>query len=91
MSAPKPRRQPPSPDSPNDGCNRLSKLLSSDEGYRLLSTVSSEEYKLLQDTKEILEERFRLDKKYATDLQELTAKADCIAWPTDIPLIASKK
>jgi hypothetical protein len=91
MSAPKPRRPPPSPGSPNDGCNRLSKLLSSDEGYRLLSTVSSEEYKLLQDTKEILEERFRLDKKYAQDLQVLTAKADRIVWPTDTHSIASVK
>jgi len=89
MSAPKP--QPPSPDSPNDGCNRLSKLLSSDEGYRLLSTVSSEEYKLLQDTKMILEERFHLDKKYAKDLQELAAKADCIARLTDPHSIASVK
>ncbi len=91
MSAPKPRRPPPSPDSPNGGCNRLSKLLSSDEGYRLLSTVSNEEYKLLQDTKKILEERFHLDKQYAQDLQELTATADRIAWLTDPHSISSVK
>ena len=91
MNAPKPRRYPPSPGSPNDVCNQLSKLFSSDEGYRLLSTVSSEEYKLLQDTKKILEERLNLDKQYASDLQELTAKADRTAWPTETHPIASVK
>jgi hypothetical protein len=77
--------------SSNDILNQLSKLFSSDEGCRLLSKLSSEEYKLLQDTKEILEERILLDKKYAQDLQELTAKADRIEWPTDKHSIASVK
>jgi hypothetical protein len=82
-------RYPLSPDSPNDLSNQLSKTFSSDEGYRLLSTISSEEYKLLQETKKILEERFTLDKQYARNLQDLTAKADRISWPTNTHPIAS--
>jgi hypothetical protein len=84
-------RYPPSPGSPNDTFNQLSKVFSSDDGFRLLSTISSEEYKLLQDTKKILEERILLDKQYAQNLQALTAKADRIAWPTTTHPIASVK
>ncbi|CAF0835288.1 unnamed protein product [Adineta steineri] len=82
-------QQPSSPKSPNENLSQFSKLFSSDEGYRILNTVSSEEYKLLQDTKKILEEKVNLDKQYAENLQQLTAKADRIAWPTEPHLIAS--
>lgn len=91
MSVPKLRRSPAIPGQQNDVGNQFSKIFSNDEGYRLLSTVSSEEYKLLQDTKKILEERLNLDKQYAQNLQELTAKADRIAWPTDKHSMASVK
>ena len=94
MNALRPRgntnqRHPPLPGSPNDTFNQLSKVFSSDEGFHLLSTILSEEYKLLQDTKKILEERIILDKQYAQNLQALTAKADRIAWPTTTHPIAS--
>ena len=84
-------RCPSSPSSPNDNFNQLSKLFSSDGGYHLLITISAEEYKLLQETKEILEERVILDKQYARNLQLLTAKADRISWPTNTHPIASVK
>ena len=80
---------PPSPDSPNHHHHQISTLFSSDAGYQLLSTVASDEQKLLQDTKRILEDRLNLDRQYAKDLQELTAKADRIAWPTETYSIAS--
>jgi hypothetical protein len=75
----------------NGVLNQLPKLFLNDEVCRLLNTLSNDEYKLLQDTKKILEERIILDKQYARDLQELTAKADRIAWPTYTHSIASVK
>ncbi|CAF1621235.1 unnamed protein product, partial [Adineta ricciae] len=83
------RRYSTLPNSSVDDSHRLSDFFCSDEGYRLLGTVLSDEYKLLQDTKKILEERLALDKQYAKSLQELAAKADRIAWPTDTHSIAS--
>jgi hypothetical protein len=71
--------------------NQLPKLFLNDEVCRPLNTLSNDEYKLLQDTKKILEERIILDKQYARDLQELTAKADRIEWPTYTHSIASVK
>ncbi|CAF2524438.1 unnamed protein product [Rotaria sp. Silwood2] len=73
----------------NDTLNRLSTISSRDEGCRLLSEVSSEENKLLQYLKEILEERVLLDKQYAQNLQELAAKADRIACLTKTNSMAS--
>ena len=67
----------------NDTLTQFSTIFSSSEGYRILSVISSEECKLLRDIKKILEERTNLDKRYAQSLQELTAKADHIAWSTN--------
>ena len=83
------RRHSTLPHSSADDSDRLSNFFCSDTGYRLLGTVLSDEYKLLQDTKKILEERLALDKQYARSLQELAAKADRIVWPNDAHLIAS--
>ena len=83
------RRHSTLPHSSADDSDRLSNFFCSDTGYRLLGTVLSDEYKLLQDTKKILEERLALDKQYARSLQELAAKADRIVWPTETHLIAS--
>ncbi|UJR37690.1 hypothetical protein I4U23_030385 [Adineta vaga] len=77
------------PNSSNNTSQQLSTIFSSDEGCQLLSTVINDEYKLLQDTKKILEERLNLDKLYAKNLQELTAKADRITWPTETNSIAT--
>ena len=82
------RRYSTLPNPSTNSSHQLSKLFCSNEGYRLLGTVLSDEYKLLQDTKKILEERVTLDKQYAKNLQELAAKADRIAWPTDTHSIA---
>jgi len=96
MSVSKPRiildhRSSSSSSFSNGILNQLPKLFFNDEGFRLLNTLPSEEYKLLQDIKKILEERIILDKQYARDLQELTAKADRIEWPTYTHSIASVK
>jgi hypothetical protein len=69
--------------------NQLSKTFSSTDGYRILSTVISDEYKLLQETKRILEKRLQLDEDYARNLQDLTASADRIAWPVNTHPIAA--
>ncbi len=75
----------------NDIKNQLSKTFSSTEGYRILSNVISDEYKLLEETKRILERRILLDEQYARNLQDLTANADRIAWPVNTHPIASVK
>jgi hypothetical protein len=82
-------RHPPIPGAPNDASNQLSKRFSSHEGCRILSSVLSDEFKLLQDTKKILEKRMLLDEQYAKNLQELTASADRVAWPVTTHPIAS--
>ncbi len=84
-------RYSPGADAPNDTSNQLSKNFSSNEGYRILSNVVSDEYKLLQETKRILEKRVLIDEQYAKNLQELTANADRIAWPINSHPIASVK
>ena len=82
-------RYPSVPGAPNDESNQLSKRFSSHEGCRTLSTVLNDEFKLLQDTKKILEKRMLLDEQYAKNLQELTATADRVAWPVTTHPIAS--
>ncbi len=77
--------------APNDTSNQLSKNFSNNEGYRILSNVVSDEYKLLQETKKILEKRILLDEQYARNLQDLTASADRVAWPVNTHPIASVK
>jgi hypothetical protein len=77
--------------APNDASNQLSKNFSSNEGYRILSNVVSDEYKLLQETKKILEKRILIDEQYARNLQDLTANADRVAWPVNSHPIASVK
>jgi hypothetical protein len=69
--------------------NQLSKTFSSTEGYRILSNVISDESKLLQETKKILERRLQLDEQYARNLQDLTASADRVAWPINTHPIAA--
>jgi hypothetical protein len=69
--------------------NQLSKTFSSTEGYRILSNVISDESKLLQETKKILERRLLLDEQYARNLQDLTASADRVAWPINTHPIAA--
>jgi len=72
-----------------DTINQLSKTFSSTEGYRILSNVISDEYKLLQQTKHILEKRVLLDEQYARNLQDLAASADRVAWPVNTHPIAA--
>jgi hypothetical protein len=72
-----------------DTLNQLSKTFSSTEGYRILSNVISDEYKLLQQTKHILEKRVLLDEQYARNLQDLAASADRVAWPVNTHPIAA--
>lgn len=75
----------------SDTSNQLSKNFCSNDGYRILSNVLSDEYKLLQETKKILEKRVLLDEQYARNLQDLTANADRVAWPINTHPIASVK
>lgn len=77
--------------APNGTSNQLSNNFSSNDGYRILSNVVSDEYKLLQETKKILEKRVLLDEQYARSLQDLTANADRVAWPINTHPIASVK
>jgi len=84
-------RYSPESGAPNGSLNQLSKNFSSNEGYRILSNIVSDEYKLLQETKKILEKRVLLDEQYARNLQDLTANADRIAWPVNTHPIASVK
>jgi hypothetical protein len=76
---------------PPDTSNQLSKNFSSNEGYRIVGTVINDEFKLLQETKKILEKRILLDEQYARNLQDLTANADRVAWPVNTHPIASVK
>jgi hypothetical protein len=73
----------------DDGSNQLLKSFVSHEGCRILNTIVSDECKLLQETKKILDKRILLDLQYAKNLQDLTASADRIAWPIDTHPIAS--
>lgn len=73
----------------NDVSHQFSTRFSSVEGYRILSNVISDEYKLLEETKRILEKRLVIDEQYARNLQELTASADGVAWPVNTHPIAS--
>lgn len=76
--------------APNDVSSQLfSTTFSSADGYRILSNVISDEYKLLEETKKILEKRLALDEQYARNLQDLTASADRVAWPVNTHPIAS--
>jgi hypothetical protein len=84
-------RQSLVPSASNGISNQLSRSFLSHDGCRILSTVVSEEHKLLQDTKKILEKRILLDEQYARNLQDLTASADRITWPTNTHPIASVK
>ena len=68
--------------------NQFARHFASQEGFRLLSSIVNDECKLLQDTKKILDKRITLDEQYARNLQELTASADRIAWPTNTQPIA---
>lgn len=68
---------------------RFSTTFSSADGYRILSNVISDEYKLLEETKKFLEKRLAFDEKYAQDLQDLAASADRVAWPVNTHPIAS--
>ncbi|CAF0979554.1 unnamed protein product [Adineta steineri] len=77
------------PGAPNDGSNALLKYFFSHEGCRILSTIVTDEYKILQETKKILEKRISLDEQYAKNLQDLTANADRIIWPGGTHPIAS--
>ena len=74
-----------------DVSHQFSATFSSVEGYRILSNVISDEYKLLEETKRILEKRLVLDEQYARSLQDLTASADRVAWPVHTHPIASVK
>jgi hypothetical protein len=74
-----------------DISNSLLNYFNSNEGYRQLTSTINDEYKLLQDTKKILDKRISLDEQYARNLQELTANADRIAWPTTNQPLASVK
>ena len=73
----------------NGVSNQLSKNFSSHEGCRILSTLLTDECKLLQETKKILEKRILIDEQYAKNLQDLTASADRIAWLGNTHSIAS--
>jgi hypothetical protein len=75
--------------APKDASNQLSKTFSSHDGCRILSTVLTDESRLLQDTKRILEKRVLIDEQYARNLQDLTASADRVAWPVSTHPIAS--
>ncbi|CAF4044445.1 unnamed protein product [Rotaria sp. Silwood2] len=61
--------------------NQLSDSFSSDEGCRLLSGIVSDECKVLQDIKKILEKRISFDEQYAKNLQDLTTSTHRVIWP----------
>ncbi|CAF1382169.1 unnamed protein product [Rotaria sp. Silwood1] len=82
-------RHPSSPYILNNIIHQLSDNFSSDEGCRLLSNVVSEECKVLQDIKKILEKRISFDEQYAKNLQDLTTNANRITWPINTNAIAS--
>lgn len=79
------------PRSFTDISQQFSTTFANAEGYRILSNVISDEYKLLEETKRILERRLILDEQYARNLQDLTASADRVAWPVNTHPIASVK
>ncbi|CAF4749370.1 unnamed protein product, partial [Rotaria socialis] len=68
--------------------NQLSDCFSSDEGCRILTNAVGDECKVLQDIKKILEKRASIDEQYAKNLQDLTANANKISWPTSTHPIA---
>lgn len=69
----------------------LSESFSSDEGCRTLSNVLTDECKVLQDIKKILDKRVSIDEQYAKNLQDLTASANKILWPINTHPIAPVK
>lgn len=53
------------------------------EGCRIVSLIINDEYKVLQETKKLLEKRIALDEQYARTLQELATSADRLAASTN--------
>ncbi|CAF3729180.1 unnamed protein product [Rotaria sordida] len=72
----------------NNIINQLSENFSSDEGCRILSNIVSDECKVLQDIKKLLEKRISFDEQYAKNLQDLTTHANRITWPVNTNSIA---
>lgn len=69
--------------------NKLYEKFTSDEGCRILSNVISDECKMAQDLKKILEKRLSLDEQYAKNLLDLATSVNRFSWPIDTHPIAS--
>ena len=62
---------------------KFANSFSNHDGYRILSLIINDEYKILQETKKLFEKRIALDEQYAKSLQELAASADRLATSTN--------